>query len=427
MHKFSDEARIHVEAGNGGDGAISFRREKFVAKGGPDGGDGGDGGDVVLVADHNVTTLSDLTRKKIYRAPHGDKGIGQKSTGKTAEDLEIAVPVGTEVLEVTGEGDDEQLSLLADLSKDGQRFMVAQGGKGGFGNYRFARPSFKVPRFAELGEPGEEKDLVLKLKLIADVGLVGLPNAGKSTLLSVVSNAKPKIADYAFTTLIPNLGIARWKNATFVAADIPGLIEGAASGKGLGFQFLRHIERTRLLVHLLDSTRPDPKADFTAINTELATYSKELAKRPQIVVLNKIDRLTPAELTQIRKLKFGKLPVVYASGVSQEGVGELLDKIILTLSQLPKPVSKAPAKVFGLADVISSRFEIQKQDDLYLVSGHRQERLAIRTDFENPQAMGRFYKVLNRMGVIAALQKAGAKPGDMVKIGSKEFVYENIV
>ena len=424
MHKFADEARIHVQAGDGGDGAISFRREKFVAKGGPDGGDGGSGGDVIFVADHNFTTLSDLTRKKFYQAPSGIKGTGQKSSGKAAIDLIIPVPVGTQIFEIQEAKGTDQLALIADLTTNGQQVVVAKGGQGGFGNYRFARPSFKVPRFAELGEPGEEKDLVLKLKLIADVGLIGLPNAGKSTLLSVVSNARPKIANYAFTTLIPNLGIATWKKTSFVVADIPGLIEGAAEGKGLGFQFLRHIERTRLLVHVLDATLPDPKADFATINKELKVYSKELAKLSQIVALNKIDQLDDAQLKKIKLIKFGNLPVAYVSGFSRQGIDTLLDTIVMTLDQLPKATSKAAGKVFGLADIVSHRFEIEKKAGIYKVVGYKQEKLATRTDFENPQAMGRFYKVLHRMGVLAALQKAGAKPGDMVKIGSKEFEYE---
>lgn len=425
-NQFADEVQFDVKAGDGGNGAISFRHEKFVDKGGPDGGDGGDGGSVILVADHNTNTLSDLSHKKLYKAEAGDAGRGQKSSGKTAPDLLIKVPVGTQVLEVDP-SKPKQPILMADLYKDGQKFIVAKGGAGGYGNYRFSRPSFQTPKFAELGEPGEEKTVLLKLKVLADVGLIGLPNVGKSTLLSVISNARPKIADYEFTTLAPNLGIVKMNDSSFMVADIPGLIEGASKGKGLGFQFLRHVERTRLLVHILDGTRPDPKADFTAINKELKTYDKTLASRPQIIVVNKSELLDEPTKTKLNKIKFpAQYPLFYISAGTNQGVRELVGEIAQTLQGLPVIQGENVGKVFTFSDVDNSRFEVIKKGKKFIVTGSKQERLLIKTDLDNPQAFGRMLKVLNRMGVLAELKKAGAKFGDLVVVGKKEFEFEEV-
>lgn len=424
---FADEVRFEIRAGSGGDGAVAFRREKFIDRGGPDGGDGGDGGDVYIVADHNFNTLADLTRRKVFKAENGQAGKKKKAAGKAGQDLIIKVPVGTQVFEIERVGGKEREFLIADLDDSGDKFLVAKGGDGGYGNARFARAAFQTPRFAELGEPGEEREVVLKLKIVADVGLIGLPNVGKSTLLSVISNARPKIADYRFTTLIPNLGIVKLRDKSFVAADIPGLIEGASTGKGLGIQFLKHIERTKLLVHILDSTSLDPKADFTAINKEMKTYHKSLGTRPQIVVFNKIDVASQERLKELKKLRFGSKKVRFISAAAHQGTDELVKLIAATLPKI-KHKTKADElfRVFTIRDLPYVRFEIEKKKGIFVVSGPRQERLAIRTDFKNPQALGRFYKVMKRMGVLGALKKAGAREGDRVKIGSKEFEFEEL-
>jgi len=430
-NQFADEVSFEVKAGDGGNGAISFRREKFVSKGGPDGGDGGDGGSVILVATHNLNTLSKLSFKKKYSAEPGVPGRKQKSSGKKGEDLRLQVPVGTQVYDIEPDKPRSKPLLIADLSQDGQEFVVAAGGAGGYGNYRFARASFQTPAFAELGEPGEERTVTLKLKILADVGLIGLPNVGKSTLLSVISNARPKIADYEFTTLTPNLGIVNLKDTSFMVADIPGLIEGASGGKGLGSQFLRHIERTRILVHVLDGIRADIKGDFKAINKELSTYDKQLAGRPQIVAINKIELLTEDQLKALKKLKFTTtklkdIPVYFISAATHQNVQPLLLEVARQLQALPIDTSDPIGKVFTFADTVTARFEVSKKGKKYFVTGPKQEKLITRTDLENAQALGRMLKVFNRMGVLAELKKIGAKPGDIVQIAKKEFEYENI-
>ncbi len=427
MKGFADEVKIEVKAGDGGNGAISFRHEKYVNKGGPDGGDGGHGGNVVLKADHNLNTLVDLAKRKRYEAEEGKAGSKQKSAGRAGEDLILRVPVGTQVYELDESEEIPKEYLVADLSDNDDEFVVAKGGEGGYGNAHFARASFQTPQFADLGEPGEEKEVVLKLKIVADVGLVGLPNVGKSTLLSVISNAKPKIANYEFTTLIPNLGIARYKNTSFVVADIPGLIEGASSGKGLGHQFLRHIERTRLLVHVLDATREDIKQDFDTIIQELKNYNPILASRPKVVVFNKIDILTPEQLKAVKKLKLPGQKIHFISATTHDNLNDLLDDIVELLTKIPHEDSRTVVgKVFTLDDLPYARFEVFQESDHYLVKGPKQERIAIKTDFENPQAVGRFLKVFKRMGVMAELKKIGAMPGNKVRVANKEFVFENL-
>ncbi|RLC37568.1 hypothetical protein DRH29_01735 [candidate division Kazan bacterium] len=439
MSSFADEVSFEIIAGRGGDGAVSFRREKFVARGGPDGGDGGDGGDIIIRADHNLNTLADLTRKKTYKAQNGEGGKKKKSAGKAGKDLIIKVPVGTQIFErvsrraggsparrekVKGE---KKEFLIADLDESGDEFLAAKGGEGGMGNARFARASFQTPRFAELGEPGEEREVVLKLKIVADVGLIGMPSVGKSTLLSVISNARPKIADYHFTTLIPNLGIVRLKDTSFIVADVPGLIEGASQGKGLGIRFLKHVERTKLLVHILDATSENPKKDFQKINSEMKKYDKMLGQKPQLVVFNKIDVATEEQLKKIKKIKFRNFPAFYISAATHKNVQNLVNNIASTL---PKVEHKTKAdeifKIFTLRDLPYVRFEVVKKRGYFEVKGPRQERLATKTDVNNPQALARFYKVLKRMGVLGALKKAGAKEGDKVRIGSKEFEFEEI-
>ncbi len=318
--KFIDFARIHVKAGDGGAGVVSFRREKFVPKGGPDGGNGGRGGSIILRANHHMNTLLDFQFKKHFRAPRGEHGLGANKTGKSGQDILLQVPVGTVVRDVgTGE-------LLGDLSHADETLVVARGGMGGRGNAEFATSTNQAPREYEVGGPGEEREIELELKLLADVGLVGLPNAGKSTLISVISAAKPKIADYPFTTLVPNLGIVGvGDGASFVVADIPGLIEGAHEGKGLGIQFLRHIERTKVLVFLLDGTSEDIKSDFKILQKELKLFNKDLLKKPAMIAVTKIDALDEKMMATIRKVKFGSVPTYYISSVARVGVQDLVE------------------------------------------------------------------------------------------------------
>ncbi len=356
--KFIDFARIHVKAGDGGAGAVSFRREKFVPKGGPDGGDGGRGGSIILRANDHLNTLLDFHFKKNYRAERGAHGQGANKTGKSGRDIVLQVPVGTLVRDATtGE-------LLGDLTVHGQEVVVARGGFGGRGNAAFASPTNQAPREYEVGEPGEEREIELELKLLADVGLVGFPNAGKSTLISVISSAKPKIADYPFTTLVPNLGIVRVdEGASFVVADLPGLIEGAHAGKGLGVQFLRHIERTKVLVFLLDATREDIAADFKVLLRELKLFNKELLEKPQIIAISKIDFIDAARLTQLRRMRLPSSrgndtpPRHFISSVARIGLRELVEEMWRFVS----PYKVEPLRQERRIDVKARRRERKKR------------------------------------------------------------------
>ncbi len=317
--KFIDCATIHVKAGDGGVGCVSFRREKFVPKGGPDGGDGGRGGDVIIRANRQLSTLLDYRYKSKYKAPRGEHGLGSNKTGKSGEDVLLEVPTGTLIRDLATEEE------VGDLVEDGQTLVMAKGGRGGRGNAAFATSTNQAPREYELGQEGEERGIELELKLLADVGLVGYPNAGKSTLISVISAAKPKIADYPFTTLVPNLGIVRVDaGKSFVVADIPGLLEGAHAGKGLGIQFLRHVERTKVLVFLVEATSKNPKADYRVLMNELKLFNKDLPKRPKIVALTKIDIVDEKKLKSLRKISFGKVPTLLISSVSGTGVKSLV-------------------------------------------------------------------------------------------------------
>jgi GTP-binding protein len=328
--KFVDIAHIHVHGGDGGSGVISFRREKYVPKGGPDGGNGGRGGDVVLRANRHLATLLDFQYKNHYRAPAGGNGAGSRKTGKSGQSLIVEVPVGT-VIRDTLSGD-----IIGDLVEDGQEIIAARGGRGGRGNAEFATPTNQAPRQYEPGEDGKQADIELELKLLADIGLVGLPNAGKSTLISVISAARPKIADYPFTTLVPNLGIVRLEaGKSFVVADIPGLIEGAHRGKGLGHQFLRHIERTRVLVFLLDCTRPDVKGDLAVLTHEIEQFNTQLAGKPRIVALTKIDAIDDASLKPLKSIRFGKVKPCLISAVAGKGVDSLVHLMWTTLHKIP--------------------------------------------------------------------------------------------
>jgi GTP-binding protein len=418
---FFDEVKINVKGGKGGDGCVAFRREKWVPLGGPSGGHGGGGGNVYLVVDRNLNTLVHFKRRVHFKADGGDRGSSKNQQGRTGEDRLIPVPPGTVIYDAdTGD-------LLADLVDDGQRVLVAPGGRGGRGNSAFATPTNQAPRLAEHGEPGQERWLRLELKLIADVGVIGMPNAGKSTLLSVVSAARPKIADYPFTTLQPNLGVVTVDGyQSFVVADVPGLIEGASEGVGLGHQFLRHVERTRLLIHMLDGAATDPLADHDTINRELAQFSERLAVKPQLVVLNKMDLPDAQAWWPLVQEAMGEHGVeVHAiSAVTRQGVPELMYRTFALLGTLPpaEPVPEAPT-VFRPAER-EDAFSIELEEDGWRVRGVRVERVAAMTPFSLPEAAARFQRQLKAMGVVEALEDAGVQPGDTVFIGEQELEWQ---
>ncbi len=417
---FFDEARIYVKAGDGGDGCVSFRREKYVPFGGPNGGNGGKGGDVILVADPHLNTLVGFRKRMHFKAQRGAHGRGKDQHGKSGADLRIPVPVGTVVRDAeTGE-------VLADLVHPGMEVVVVRGGRGGRGNAAFATPTNQAPRFAEKGEPGEERWLFLELKLIADVGIVGMPNAGKSTLLAAVTAARPKIADYPFTTLVPNLGVVTVNDRDFVLADLPGLIEGAHQGAGLGHQFLRHVERTRVLIHLLDGLSADPLNDFNDINQELALYDPHLGEKPQVVALNKMDlpevrERWPAVCKALREQGYEPLAISAATG---ENVQALLRRVVQVLDELPpEPAGEAVPVIRPPVD--ERLFEVEQvEPGVFRVTGVRIERAAAMTDWENDEAIARFQRVAAAMGVMAALEQAGVKPGDTVYIGDVELEWQ---
>ncbi|MBI5412030.1 GTPase ObgE [Candidatus Peregrinibacteria bacterium] len=425
MH-FCDEAHIKVKAGSGGNGAMSFRREKYIPLGGPDGGNGGTGGNIILAADPNLNTLTHFLTQKHFEAESGEKGGTNDRYGKKGEDLILKVPVGTIIRE---EGTHEK---LADLSQIQERVVIVRGGRGGKGNANFKSSTRQAPDFAELGEPGQEKELYLELKLIADIAIIGYPSVGKSTLISRISNARPKIADYPFTTLVPNLGVVKVDDVDFVVADIPGLIEGAHEGKGLGIEFLRHIERSKVLVHLLDSTREDLKADYKTINNELACYSKTLAKQKQVLVVNKIDALPEEAVAKIRKQFSAKKPL-FISCVAGKGLKELLYKLKEVVQQERKRVvsvetrhgasSEEPQHVFRphlqLPEV--HNYTVRKLKNDYRVSGKRLEQIAVMTDFGSWGGLQRLRDVFKKVGVQKELIRLGAQEGDKIYIGEQVF------
>ncbi|NLG48629.1 MAG: GTPase ObgE [Chloroflexi bacterium] len=418
---FFDEATITVRGGNGGNGVVSFRREAHVPLGGPNGGNGGKGGDVYLRVNGQMNTLVFFTRQRRFHAENGEHGSGQSKQGRSGDDLYIDVPPGTIVRnQDTGE-------ILGDLVYEGQTLLVAAGGRGGRGNEAFKSSTRQAPRFAEKGAPGESYTLKLELKLIADVGLLGKPNAGKSTLLSRVSAARPKIADYPFTTLSPNLGVVEIDQRALVFADIPGLIEGAHEGAGLGLQFLRHVERTRLLVHLLDGASPDPLEDFRAINRELALYSEKLAAKPQIVVLNKMDLTEAREsLAELQRELGNEVGHVYAiSAVTGENVRELLRAIADRLAELPKEEPEAPMFVFRPHERESVAFTItQEAPGVYRLAGEEIERLAVMTDWSSYEAAERFARILHGRGITAKMEEMGVEVGDTILIGDMELEWQ---
>ena len=421
---FVDKVKISVKAGNGGNGAVAFHREKFVAQGGPDGGDGGTGGSIVLRVDDNMSTLMDFRYKRKYVAPNGMDGQGGRRRGKNGEDLIIKVPRGTVVR------DAETNEVIKDMS-DSEDFVLCKGGRGGWGNKHFATPTRQVPRFAKGGLPGETHDVVFELKLLADVGLVGFPNVGKSTLLSVTSNARPKIANYHFTTLYPNLGVIYVEEGvSFVMADIPGIIEGAADGLGLGHDFLRHIDRCRLLVHIVDvsgSEDRDPVEDFEKINAELAQYSPDLASRPMIVAANKLD-LIPDGSDNLERLRAYVTEQGYEfyeiSAATHQGTQQLVRTVAGKLSQLPPVTIYEPEYVKPLAEAGSSdELQIEQYDDLWVVSGAWLERLMNDVFFSDYESRMYFDRQLRLSGLFDRLEAMGIQDGDIVSIYDWEFEY----
>jgi GTP-binding protein len=417
---FYDEAKINVRSGDGGDGMISFRQEKFVRLGGPDGGDGGRGGDVIFIATHHLNSLISFQHNKHYRAGNGVHGTVQKMTGAKGDDLRLEAPVGT-IIRNAETGD-----VLADLTEAGQEVTILSGGRAGRGNIHFANSRQQTPRVAERGEPGQELWLTLELKLIADVGIVGVPNAGKSTLLSVVSAARPKIGDYPFTTLQPNLGVVALDDyQSMVLADIPGLIEGASAGVGLGHDFLRHVERTRVLIHLLDGMAVDPLEDWAMINDELALYNPELAAKPQLVVLNKIDLPDVKEMEPLVRetIVAAGHPFTSISAVTNEGVRLMLYEVKRMLDAAPVSRPTTAAEPVIIRPRIDERaFTIHREDGrVWRVRGKEIERIVSMTYFEFDDALMRFQNVLERMGITEALTTAGVKVGDTVHIGDQEL------
>lgn len=418
--QFIDEATITVAAGNGGDGLVAWRREKYIPKGGPAGGDGGHGGTVYLEASPELSTLVEFRFKRHFAGDSGKPGGTSNKSGRSGEDLVVPVPVGTLVYRAA-EGEPER--FFADLSRAGERVLVAKGGRGGLGNQHFATSTRQAPRFAEKGEPGERFTLRLELRLLADCGIVGLPNAGKSTLLSVVSAARPKIADYPFTTLEPQLGVVRVSDEeSFVMVDVPGLIEGAHLGAGLGDQFLRHVERTRVLVHLLDGGKPldEILSDKDVIERELQAWKEDLVRKPTLLVVSKLDLPEARErLSELRE-RFPQIRGI--SSATGEGVRDLVYAAWRTIQETPLPEIVAPEPTHIVLKP-SEPFTIQKSDDTFVISGERVERLAAMTNFDSDEGLARFEQILAKMGVDKKLREMGAVEGDTVRIGSFEFTY----
>ncbi|GAE87073.1 GTPase ObgE [Acetivibrio straminisolvens] len=421
---FIDSARIYIKAGDGGNGAVSFHREKYISKGGPDGGDGGKGGDVVFVVDEGLRTLQDFRYRTRYKAENGQNGGGSNCSGKSGEDLIIRVPPGTLVR------DEQTGRILADLVKPGQRTVIARGGKGGAGNQHFATPTRQVPNFAKPGEPGQEIWAILELKLLADVGLIGFPNVGKSTILSMVTAARPKIANYHFTTIDPNLGVVNIDAENgFVMADIPGIIEGAHQGVGLGHEFLKHIERTKLLIHVVDisgSEGRDPVQDFEVINDELKKYNPVLYERPQIIAANKMD-VTGAE-ENLEKFRKAVEPLGYkifpVSAASNTGLKELVYYAAQKVKELPDTilVSDEENEVVYTA-VEEEPFKVRKENDVFVVEGSWVMKLVRSTNFDNYESLQYFQRAIRKKGIVDALESMGINEGDTVKMYDLEFEY----
>ncbi len=422
---FVDTATVTISAGKGGDGAVSFRHEIYVDKGGPDGGDGGKGGDVIFEATENLNTLLDFRYQPILKAQAGSNGAKAKRHGKSGQDLVVKVPMGT-IIRRDGK-------MVADLTAHGQQAVVAHGGDGGFGNTHFKSSVRQTPRMAERGEPGEAFEAELELKLLADIGLVGLPNAGKSTFLSVVTNARPEIANYAFTTLTPNLGVADIDDGSLLIADIPGLIEGAAEGKGLGDQFLRHVERTAVLLHLVDAYSNDIAADYRTIRDELTKYSEELASRPEVVALTKTDGLDEdmiaMQTDELRKVIAKGTPVAAISSTAHQGLTELLRQLRQKVDTAreaavsdgeDEPGEGVPVIRLG-SEANSEAWTVTKEDDAYVVRGDKIEKFARRTNFDQYQGVNRLRDIMKKMGITHELVRQGAEGDSTIRIGADEL------
>lgn len=422
---FFDKAKIHIAAGNGGNGVVAFRREKFVPRGGPSGGNGGRGGHVYFVVEPSLNTLQAFKNQIHFQAERGVHGSGANKTGARGQDLRIPVPPGTVVR------DAETGQILADLTRPGQEAIVARGGRGGRGNAAFKSQRDNAPRLAENGEAGEERWVELELKLIADVGIIGVPNAGKSTLLSVISAAKPKIADYPFTTIEPNLGVAEVNHRQMVFADIPGLLEGAHEGIGLGLEFLRHIERNRILVHVLNGNSPDPLGDLEAINQELQLFNPQMVDKPQLVVFNKMDLPDARDIWPIVKeaIEAQGLPILAISAVTGENVQQMLYQVQEMLDALPVVTEEPVDELISIEPGLDERaFHIEQlEPDLWLVEGVAVERAAQMTNWGYYEAAMRFQRILRALGITEALREAGVEDGDRVVIADVELVwgYEN--
>lgn len=424
---FVDQVKIYVKGGDGGDGMVAFRREKYVPKGGPAGGDGGQGANVVFIVEEGLRTLMDFRYQRHFKAPKGENGMSKNQHGRGAQHMVVKVPPGTVVKdEATGE-------VIADLTEHGQQAIIAKGGRGGRGNSRFATPSNPAPELSEKGEPGQEREVIMELKLLADVGLVGFPSVGKSTLLSVVSSAKPKIAEYHFTTIAPNLGMVESEDGrSFVMADLPGLIEGAHTGVGLGHQFLRHIERTRVIVHVIDMSAlegRDPYEDYVTINNELQEYNLRLTERPQVVVANKMDMPEAEENLRLFQEKAGEdIKVFPISAISRQGLKDLIYTVADLIEQTPEfplqeeEVDDTINRVLYKHEGVQEKFEISRDPDgSFVITGDSIERLFKMTDFSREESIRRFARQLRAMGIDDALRERGAENGDTVKIVEFEF------
>lgn len=422
MYMFADSATVVVTAGRGGNGALSFRHEKYIDKGGPDGGDGGKGGDVVFLADENLNTLSHFRQRQELKAKEGQAGTERKKHGRNGEDLIVKVPVGTIVF-----NDNE---LIVDLMEHGQQAVIARGGQGGFGNAHFKSSTRQAPRIAEVGERGETFEARLELKLLADVGLVGFPNAGKSTFLSVVSNARPEIADYAFTTLTPNLGVADIDESSLLIADIPGLIEGAAEGKGLGDAFLKHVERTAVLLHLIDAYSDDPVTAYQTIRHELEAYSPELLRRPEVVALTKIegldDDIVHDQLSKLQAVVAPETELYALSSASHIGLQEVLRALARNVAEARELERELAAEEDDAPDMVTIRlsetaqansWHVRRENDEFIVTGPKIEKFAARTDYANVHSANRLRDIMRKLGIAHELERAGIQPDDIVSIG----------
>ena len=419
-----DRVEITVEAGSGGAGIVSFRREKFVSAGGPDGGDGGDGGDVIVMADASAMDLRRFRQRGAYRAKNGGAGKGKKKHGENGQDLVLKVPIGTVVLSKAPIGGDP---LIADLEEVGEKVVVAAGGRGGLGNTHFVSSTNQAPQIAQKGEAGEKNSIILEMRLIADVGIIGYPNAGKSTLITVASAARPKIASYPFTTLEPVLGVAESGGQSFVLAEIPGLIEGAHEGRGLGHDFLKHMMRTKIIIHLIDGSSLSPVEDMIRVNTELALFDSALAQKPQVTVINKIDLPeVEARLGEIREAFAGiGIYPIFISASTGAGVPELMSETVMVLRRVEKEVrygEKAPGKVFR-PQPRSAGVTVRMEGDTFVVEAPSLERIIAGSDISNYEVRRQLDRQLTRRGVEKALERAGIKPGDKVRCGNLEWVW----